>query len=322
MRIQIQPKPGLYQHLAPQQVTDLVESLVKHRELPRQYGYVGTGAQDWDQQSTGDEFLARTRLLDADRSYLSELISRHERWDVIDLGAGNGWPARQILSWLVDAGRMGRYAATDISADMLQIAERNIGTWFYGRIPFEGHIIDLARQPFTDHVGHDGHTARLVLHFGNTLFNFRDCDQAFRMVRGSMTANDFLIQDRYIETPQDFLTRVAENFGPAPRLPPTQRFLVDLLGISEDMYTFETGYDPQRGERFRRIRLTTGASIHFDTGPVVDLDAGESLLLNRDPIYRRAELLAKLGKHGFTTPHAFQSDDDKRPLLLTVSAVA
>ncbi|NKY58298.1 L-histidine N(alpha)-methyltransferase [Nocardia flavorosea] len=322
MRTQIQPKPGFYQHLTAQQVTDLVESLVKHQELPRQYGYVGTGAQDWDQQATGELFLARTRLLDANRSYLSELISRHERWDVIDLGAGNGWPARQILSWLMDAGRMGRYAATDISADMLQIAERNIGTWFDGQIPYEGHIIDLARQRLTDHIGHDGYTARLVLHFGNTLFNLRDCDQAFRMVRGSMTADDFLIQDRYIETPQDFLARVADNVDSAPRLPPTQRFLVDLLGINEDLYTIETGYDPLRGERFKRIRLTTSASIHFDTGPVVDLDEGESLLLNRDPIYRPVELLAKLGEHGFTTIHTFQSDDDKRPLLLTVSVAA
>ncbi len=319
MRTQIQPKSGLYQHLTPQQIADLVESLVEYRELPRQYGYVGTGAQYWNQQSTEDLFPAMKRLLDTDRAYLSELISRRERWDVVDLGAGNGLPARPLLSWLVDAGRMGRYVATDISADMLRIAEHNIRIWFDGRVPFEGRIIDLARQPFTDHVDD---TPRLVLHFGNTLFNLRDRDRdrAFGMVHDRMTANDFLIQEQYVDSPQDRLTRAARNLGPAQRLPPGRRFLIDLLGIGEDLYTLETGYDLQRGERFERIRLTTGASIRFDTGPVVDLDAGESLLVVRNPIHGRTEFLAKLGEYGFTTPHVHHSDDERR--LLTVSVVA
>ncbi|WP_216898276.1 L-histidine N(alpha)-methyltransferase [Nocardia alni] len=317
MRTKIQPKSELYQLLTPQQIADLAESLIEHRELPRQYGYVGTGAQHWNQQSTEELSPATNRLLNADQAYLSELISRRERWDVVDLGAGNGLPARPLLSWLVDAGRMGRYVATDISADMLRMAEHNIRTWFDGAVPFEGHIIDLARQPFATHVGR---TPRLVLHFGNTLFNLRNRDQAFGMVHDNMTANDFLIQEQYVDSPQDRLTRSARNLGPAQRLPPGRRFLVDLLGIGEDLYTLESGYDLQRSERFERIRLTTGASIRFDAGPVVDLDAGESLLVIRNPIHGRAESLAKLGEYGFTTPHVHHSDDERR--LLTVSTVA
>ncbi|MDQ1287854.1 MAG: hypothetical protein QG622_1419 [Actinomycetota bacterium] len=330
----VSPLPEFYEVFDEQNVLNIADSLERHHELPRAFSYFGSGARHWDDSVTlqpprPDIAALRDRL-----PFLDEYFAGRSRLDVVDVGPGNGDPARVVLSHLLARGVLGRYLAIDVSPGMLKIAENRLRTWFGSSAPFEGHVLDIGRDRF-DHLVpalsgspegpvRDPARACLALLLGGTLGNLRSPEDALGNVRGSLGRSDLLaVSERLDECPGPSARPGGARRGtapPPPRLSPFNRFLLDLLGIPESLYAVEFGIDPRRDTRFIRVRLGAPVRLRLRTGAGerhVDLSEGTPLELWRYWRLTPAELAARLARSGLEP--VFAGDAAPGEFILSLS---
>lgn len=331
----VTPRPEFYKLFTQQQIYDIVTNLEIHREIPRQYNYFDGGAKHWDQyvqrmdeENAPNNLNMTRRLLDLNQDYVDDLMSQYQRINVVDIGAGNAFPVKHLLTHLLDQDKLGRYIAIDISPEMLRIAEKNVNKWFGGRVAFEGHELDITRDRFASILAGDyiknssKHTGNLILFIGGTLQNFRKRDVPLQVINDSMGTNDLLLHTQKLDSEKarryfDF------NFDPSTAtLSPNHRLIFDLLNIGEQFYTVEMGYDPSDRQRYIRIRLKVALNMRFkfdDGEREIDLDKGVAILLWRASHDSSLDLINQFDRNDFYVLQSSQTQD--QDYLLTVSRV-
>lgn len=321
----VKPRPQFYDFFTQTQIYDIVRNLEIHHEIPRQYNYFDGGADAWDhytEQLAHEEspnLLNRTTgLISENQSYLDRRLGKYRRINVVDVGAGNALPVKELLEHLLDQGILGRYIAIDISNELLQIAERNIAKWFKGRVAFEGYQLDITYERFANILAEDylkrsaNDTANLVLFLGGTPYNFRNPDDAFRTINESMNPNDLLVYTDKLETedmrPQWF------NYNAKPgklTLAPIHRVVFDLLNIDESFYDVEMGFDKASHQRYARTRLKVALTLKFDFEDgerVLEFEKGDTILLWRSWQMTSSEVINQFERNGFYVLHSSQTE--------------
>jgi hypothetical protein len=331
----VKPTSRFYDLYSPEQILDIISALEIYREIPRQYNYFDGGATYWDRyvkrlatEETPNIFTNTLKLLDINQDYLDFLLSNYRRVNVIDVGVGNGWPVRGILSHLLEERKMGRYIALDISSEMLKIAEDNINQWFEGKVNFEGKQLDINYDRFSSVISNEymtkegKDTINLVLVLGGTLGNLRAPDGALKVIHDSMGRKDLLIHTIKLDTET---TRRYFDFSADAQLQPLApqyKFIVDLLNIDPSYYNVEMGYDEEHMHRFLRIRLKVALTINFDFDGierVVDLNKDDSILMWRYVHQDMFATLDQLRRTEFHPLHASLTDDAE--YLLSISRI-
>ncbi|MBK3640468.1 L-histidine N(alpha)-methyltransferase [Streptomyces sp. MBT33] len=328
------PQPDFYNHYSQAQIYDIVTNLEAHRELPRQYNYFDGGARRWDEYTQAlankealNMITASQQLLDAMQAYLDTLLTKYKRVNVVDIGVGNAIPSRALIAHLLKAEKLGRYIAIDISKEMLNIAEANMKEWFDGKVQFEGYERDITREHFSNLLAEDyiqdenDEVVNLALLLGGTLYNLRDPDSGYRVIRESLGVRDILIHTQGLDSRTsrryfDF------NVEPSqPVLPPIHGFVVDMLNIDPSFYKLEIGYDEKSRQRFERIRFEKPLTIEFEFANIgkrrVSFDKGDSVLVWRFWQQTFPEVVEQFEHNGFHMLGSVQTSN--REHVLTIS---
>lgn len=290
----IRPDEKFYDTYSPDQVSDIISNLEIHHEVPRQYSYFGNGAALWDQdvqhaikQSTNNDASATIYLLSTNYQFLDGLLSPYKKVNVIDIGPGNAMPVRGLLQHLIDKDMLGRYLAIDISPEIVEIARQNIDKWFGGKVDFEGELRDITFERFKDIMPLDtdgSETVNLLLFLGSTRNNFRAPQDAFNTIYNSMGTSDILICSERLDTESNRRLFNLDIVDGAPALSLYHRHTLELLNIDPSLYEVEVGFNAQRHERFRTIRLKSAISIEFSRSnktKTVRFNKGDVLLVWR-----------------------------------------
>jgi uncharacterized SAM-dependent methyltransferase len=329
------PKPEFYKIYDEHSIHDILTNLQVHHELPRQYNYMNGGATAWDMyakrladESEANLMNSTIKLLDINQNYIDSLLVKYKRINIIDIGVGNAYPTRPFLAHLFKQGKLGRYIALDISPDILAIAKKNITSWFDGEVSFEGHICDINYDRFSDllvqeYVSEDAkETINVMLLLGGTLANLRSPQGAFKVIHDSMGIDDLLIYAKKLDTKE---TRQYFDFSNSPgvaRLAEIHRLLVDLLGIEEQYYTVELGYDPDLKQRIEQIRLNISLilRVNYKNGQrEIELPKGSSILTWRAHQQSAQDVHQQFSENDFYVLHSSQTNDES--FILTVSRV-
>lgn len=331
----VTPRSEFYKLYNQEQIYDIVTNLEMHREIPRQYNYFDGGADHWDAftqrlaaEETPNVLTSTLKLLEKNQGYIDGLLAGYKRVNVVDIGVGNALPVRDLLARLLEQGVLGRYIAIDISAEMLEIARRNLKEWFGDKVAFEGHKLDINYDRFATLLANEyikkdaNNTANLILLLGGTLCNMRAPDGAFKIIHDSMGINDFLIHTQKLDSPEtrrhfDF------NVDPGSSAPaPIHGLVVDLLNIDKSLYRLELGYDEQRHERYERLRFKVALTIKFsfDGGErVIDFNKGDAILIWRSWQQLALEVINQFDRNDFYLLQTSQTEDQE--YILTVSRV-
>lgn len=330
----ISPLPEFYETYNERQIYDIVKNLEIHHEIPRQYNYFDGGANYWDEyaerlaKEDGNLVNSTIKLLKINQPYLDDLLNQYKRINVIDIGVGNAYPVKELLSHLIGLQKLGRYIALDISPSILEIAQINIKKWFDKKVTFEGYEHDINYDRFShfliqEYVGNDARdTVNLVLLLGGTLSNMRKPDGGFKVIHDSMGINDVLIHTTKLDTET---TRSFFDFDLKPgqtRLAPVHGLVVNLLNIDSAYYKVEMGYDPLLKQRFERIRLNVSISIMFkfkNGERLVECNKGDTILTWRGLQQTAADVNEQFDRNEFYLLHSSQTDN--REYILTVSKV-
>lgn len=339
----IEPKPEFYDTLTHRQILDIITSLNTHKEIPGKYNYLHDGALYWDEyikrieqeekstHTSSETRLSGTReLLRMNMEAIKRLLAKGKRINIIDLGSGNGYPVRELLSYFVENEiPIHRYIAIDISPDMLAITKKNITQWHGNDFPFESYVRDLTYEQFDDLLVNDmltsegSETINLVLLLGGTLTGLRSYSSALRTIYGSMTTNDLII---YTDKPDTEASRQYFNFNDAlntgKKAPDEDSFILSMLNIDESLYDTEMGFDKDTMMRYIRIKLKTSITIKFQSDGInrnVSLEKGESILLLRIRHMSALEMTATFQQVGFTLLQSSLTAD--RQHFLSISGV-
>jgi uncharacterized SAM-dependent methyltransferase len=329
----VTPRPEFYKLYTEAQVYDIVTDLEVHHEIQRQYNYFDGGAGNWDKyaQRLAKEkelnlLTATVALVDKNLHYIDDLLLKYKRINVLDIGVGNALPVRPLLEHLVENNRLGRYAALDISAEMLKIAKNNISTWFNGQVEFESYELDINYDRFAnilaeEYLGEED-TANIVLVLGGTLCNLRKPDGALRTIHDSMGVHDYLIHTQKLDTET---SRRYFDFNSTPgktTLASNHRLIFNLLNIDESLYDVEMGYNEQERVRYISIKLKVALKIKFSftVGErTLEFNKGESILLWRYIQQSSLDVINQLDRNDFYMLHSSQTEDQE--YILTVSRV-
>lgn len=332
----INPKPEFYEVLSRRQVLGVINGLSVHREIPREYCYLNSGATSWDQwvkrisQENAPGHLRGTReLLKTNVETIDRLLEGAKKINVVDLGLGNAYPVKDFVGHLLESKSLHRYIGIDISPSMLEIAENNLKTWYGSDFPFEGHVRDITHERFDDllvddmlHDNGDG-VINLVLLLGGTPNNFQSYDSAFRVAYDSMNKNDILIT---ADKPDTEASRMYFDFSSNPgadKLSDHQNgYILSLLNIDETLCDLEMGFDKEQMIRYLRVRLKTSITIRFEFEDItrsVSIDKGETILLLRIRHLSALQIVSTLKKIGFTLLQSSLTKD--RQYFLSISGV-
>ncbi|GAA3894232.1 hypothetical protein GCM10023084_53840 [Streptomyces lacrimifluminis] len=328
----IQPKPEFYSIFSEHQRADIVRSMNRDREIPRQYGYMKDGATNWDnwlQRLANEEspniLKGTVELIQKNMETLDWLLEGNKRVNVIDLGAGNAYPVKGLLGHLIERNLLHRYIAVDISPSMLDLAKHNVTEWYGDDVKFEGYVRDISYERFDDLLVDDievEETINLVLLLGATPMNFRSFTDVLNPVHASMGQNDLLM---YTGKPDTEMARRYFDFSSTPgagKLSPSHKYILDLLNIDESLYDVKQGFDETLRMRFIRIRLTTPVMIEFETRGTkrsVTLEIGDEILLLRVWHLSALEVISEFEKSGFTLLQSSLTKD--RQSFLSISGV-
>jgi uncharacterized SAM-dependent methyltransferase len=328
----LSPEAQFYKLYTPAQVYDICTSIEIDREIPLKYGYFDGGASYWDSYATRllnekspNSLKSTLKLFRLSRDYLADLLRDVNSVNVVDIGVGNALPARPVLEWLLQEGKLGRYVAVDVSADILRIARQNTKRWFGSKVPFEEYQLDFSHERFANILAEDYVTRgsksalNLVLFVGGTLLNFREPDQVLKIVRDSLGVDDILIHEQKLDTEE---SRRYFDFSvdASSALAPNQRFILDLLGIEDSLYDVEMGYDDSIAQRFIRVRLKVAISIEFefeDGERVIELKKGDSILVWRAWHQSGMQATDIIDRCGFHVLQASETSDHE--YLMTIS---
>lgn len=332
----IEPKDEFYDILSPRQILDVITNLNVHRELPKQYDYLKDGAINWDdwvkrlseENSAANNILTGTlELLNINMEAIDRLLVDHKRVNIVDLGAGNAYPVRQLLGHLKEKNLLNRYIALDISPQMLSFAEKNVKKWFGEDFPFEGHVRDITFERFDDLLVDDmldssaDQTINIALVLGLTPNNFRSYSSAFETAFASMTNSDLLIT---CDKPDTEESRRYFAFSNTNKLSPKDQigYLLDLMNIDGSLYELEMGFDKEKLMRYLRIKLNTSITIKFMHGDIdrsINLEKGERILLLRIWHLTTLDVISTLSNIGFTLLQSSLTKD--RQFFLSISGV-
>lgn len=334
----VSPQPEFYKLYSRRQILDIISNVKIRREIPRQYNYKGDGAESWNawvhrlqDEDTPNILKATIELIHNNLGSIDLLLQNATRVNIVDLGAGNAFPVKELLTHLRDKDMLHRYIAIDISEKMLQIAERNVREWFGNTVRFEGHIRDITHEHFDDILLKDmidnqsDSTVNMALLFGATLVNFRSPADVLKVIYGSLGEKDLLAHTTVKTRPDTEIPRRYFELNTRPRsstLASTHSYILELLNIDESLYEAEMGFDEQKRMRFVRIRLKTALTIKFkfDSSELaVSLEKGDAILLLRVWHQTTLEIISEFEEAGFNLLQSSLSKEGQ--YLLSISGI-
>lgn len=331
----ITPVDRFYDVYSKKEILDIISNLSIHKEIPLQYGYADGGAKSWDeysnrlfQEGTPNILTKTVDLLNINMNYINHVIGDERKVNIVDLGPGNGLPARSIISNLLEQGRLNRYIALDVSQDMLDILENNVKEWFDGRVKYEGHLRNFNEERFNDLItesyldqGADT-PVNLVFLFGGTLSNFRLPDHSLRVINNSMGPHDMLLHSGYMDT--SYTRRYFDLSGAThvKKDPQQSGFIPSLLQMDETLCDFEQLFDANARCRFKIMRPKVDLMIKINVegeSVNIELNKGDSILLWRHKHYTLAEIVKLLDENDFDVVQATRSGDQN--YILSISKI-
>lgn len=331
-----EPTGAFYEIYNRKQILEIITDINVHREISRQYNYFDGGADNWDQfahrlwtDKNANLLTSTSDLLKTNFDSIELLLADYERINIIDIGLGNALPEKEFIGRLIKDGRLNRYIAIDISRSMLDIAEKNMRSWFGDSIKVETHLRDITYERFDDLLVDDmldsqaSRTINVALLLGATPMNFRSPQDALKVVHGSLGQDDILV---YTDKPDSEAERRYFDFNAKPgttNLSPNHRFIFDLLNIDESLYDVEMAFNERESYRYIQVRLKKDLSIKFSFNNGerwVNLNKGEAVMLWRVWHMTSIEIISCFEDSGFSLLQTSLTKD--RQFILTVFGVS
>ncbi|MBD2440232.1 L-histidine N(alpha)-methyltransferase [Nostoc sp. FACHB-110] len=198
------PSSEFYSIFSQEEVLEIIHALETRWEIPLKYAYKGKGAKIWN--DFYKKFLlpkwyrksnTEIDLLRDNFEYLCSNLTSN-KVNIIDVGAGNSYPAKEFVTHLHSLNKINQYIALDISEGLLAVSRTNFQTWF-PNIHYLNQQLDIENSCIPEFISntqphlHTQDTAKIILHLGVTMGNHHNRNKVLKNFSNSMRAGDFLV---------------------------------------------------------------------------------------------------------------------------------
>ena len=318
----IYPQPEFYKIFNEEQIIDIITDLEVNNEIDIKYTYFDIGAKSWDDKvnrSVNDEKIKVTvnstlKLIKLTKDFLDDISNKYKNINIVDLGAGNGVPAKPLIEHFLAKKVLKEYIAIDYSPDLLKIVEANIKSWFGNDLKSKYYQRDfnfnsLRKLLFENAASED--TINILLFLGTTIENQRQYTLPLNNIRNSMGQNDVLIIGHRLDSQS---ARQEINFNinnkQLRNVDLDQLSLIlKLLNISEEYYNIERYYVKRHKSRIIATKLKYDLRIEIKTDnftKILYLSNKTKIIIFRHNHHSFREVIDILDNNGFDPINAIE----------------
>ena len=316
IRCTAKPSSEFYSIFSEGEVLEIIQALEVKREIPLKYSYKGRGAKIWDNFYL--KYLIpkwyRTSNIEIDLlrenfEYINESLKNLEKINVIDVGAGNSYPAKEFISKLNKLGKVNKYTALDISEELLVLSQKNFKKWFPA-IDFTSYPIDIENSYFSKTLLKNQanfemeDTAQVILHLGVTIGNHQNRIRVLKNFRDSMGKNDLLVFTNETGSNSQWDGRVRGGFK--YHAEQIYVWIKDKIGIRAEDCELVRKYDLETDSIVANIKFRHNYTICFSfmgLNKNIEISEGEEVTIWRHHKYEMPELLQEIEQAGLKLVH-------------------
>lgn len=327
----ISPTEEFFKVFDETQIVDIISNLEMYKEIPHKYTYFNGGAEYWDNyvKRTLKEGIENTvtnthELLLLAKDYIFALI-KNKKVNLVDIGVGNAYPVKELISNLVESDALRKYLALDMSPTMIDIAKQNIDGWFNGKVNFEGHTIDISSQMIRDLLFENSqyfenqNAINLVCFLGSSIENMEVNDHSLENIKKSMTKDDILVLGRTLDSESAITYFDFSETNPDEQEDTKWRWFIDALNLSEDLYEYEMLYDEKSKSRIGQMSLEVDLNMVFETPrfrKLISFRKGDKIVTWRHRHHSYKEIVEEMQFYGFEILSTATSIDKAQILVI------
>ena len=311
------PSSEFYSSFSEEEVLGIIHALEFRREIPLKYSYKGRGAKIWDNFYLKYIIPRWYRTSNVEIDLLREnfeCINNHlqscEKFDLVDVGAGNSYPVKAFIYRLNKLGRINKYIALDISEELLDLSKRNFKKWF-PLIEFISSTIDIEENSCLPKISskkptnlEPDNTAKIILHLGVTIGNHQNRDRVLKNFRDSMGKNDLLVFTNEIGSNSTWDGKV--RGGCKYHAEQIYAWIKNKIGIRAEDCELVRKYDLETDSLVANIKFRHNYTINFShmgVDKTIEISEGEEITIWRHHKYELPELLQEIEHAGLKLVH-------------------
>ena len=246
-------------------------------------------------------------------------IQKYNRVNIIDIGCGNGVPVLEIIERLKQDKKEVIYTAVDISKEMIEIALSEVSKK-NPNVLIKSILLDLEYANLSEYLltSSSSDTVNLLLLLGGTLGNYNKDKSIVRILRESMTSNDYLLIGNALVNENSNIYPYEANSYHYTRT----TWIPDLLGLNGHYVENRINeVNVSKSQEYREIRfssnITTSVTVNEVEYPL-SFNEGDTILVYQFFWYGEAELVNTVIQHNFSIVH-FTTNKERTYGLMFVS---
>ncbi len=318
------PSSEFYSIFSQTEVLGIIQALEVRREIPLKYSYKGQGAKIWN--NFYRRYIIPTwyrtsnveiDLLRENFNYLNGEPQKCKKVNVVDVGAGNSYPAKEFVSRLNKLGKINKYIALDISDELLELSRKNFKKWF-PIIEFASYTIDIENSCLPIF---DNNTAKIILHLGVTMGNHYDRNGVLRNFKDSMGKNDLLVFTNEIGSSSKWDGSV--RGGCDYHAEQVYRWIANNIGIKAEDCELVRKYDLATDSIVANIKLIHKYVINFSLMGInkdIEIAEGEEITIWKHHKSEIPEIIHEVQQAGLQLVH--YSTNKYSSHIMTICRVA
>jgi SAM-dependent methyltransferase len=309
--VEVSPKPEFYEIFSTREQIEIINLLNTKKTIPLKFSYFGKGADMWNEfylnslkHGIYDEITFTDQLINQVTDFLMSRVKNYSKVNIIDIGTGNGYPLKNLIEKMISNKIMGKYIAVDISEAMLEIAGKNINTWFDKKVVFVKYKRDIENDILSDILfeNKDKDTINFIFMLGGLMGNIENYTRVLENISYSLGEYDLFTQISLINTENrktDFSSLSNKNL--------THFLTPKLLNIDIDKCDFSGRYDEKNSSRIGFFTPDRDYKINFVVNGVhaeVFLNRDQEVKIWYHSMVVKDDLFAKLTKVKLELIHA------------------
>ncbi|MDH6058200.1 L-histidine N(alpha)-methyltransferase [Umezakia ovalisporum] len=307
------PSPEFYAIFSQKEILDLIRILELTKEIPLKYSYKGRGAKIWNnfyQKYIIPKWFQKTNveidLLQKNFEYINGSYQNSSQVNIVDVGAGNSYPVKNIIAQLNKLGRINKYIALDISQELLNLSKANISKWF-PVLQFDSCTIDIENSSIPPEIllhSTNENIANIFLHLGVTIGNHQNRSKVLQNLRNTMDKKDLLVFTNEIGSNSNWNGQV--RGGCKYHVDGIYTWIKDNIGIRSEDCELVRKYDSQTDSITASIKFNQSYTLSFTQLGIdqnLEFAQNEEIVIWRHHKYEIPEMIQELEKAGLQLVH-------------------
>ena len=205
----IKPDKRFYEIFNSAQIIEIINDLEIHNSIEYKFTYLDYGTSFWNNfylNNAPNELYPTPKrvndLLENIFEYLLYQLGNSQKFNIIDIGPGNGLPVKNLLEKLSKVEKLKKYTSLDISSKMNELANENIKKWFPS-LEIQSVVADIEIANFVpiffENKMYCEKSVNLILYLGGTIGNHKNINLALSNIQKGLGKDDLLLISNTLE---------------------------------------------------------------------------------------------------------------------------